>query len=65
MSPIGLYTETWLRYHIDTKATIDEALLRSRVISYDKNSRQLTQRINRGDADLAIVYQSDAKAFPT
>ena len=64
VSPIGLYTETWLRYHIDTKATIDEALLRSRVISYDKNSRQLTQRINRGDADLAIVYQSDAKAFP-
>ena len=64
VSPIGLYTETWLRYQIDTKATIDEALLRSRVVSYDKNSRQLTQRINRGDVDLAIIYQSDAKAFP-
>ena len=64
VSPIGLYTETWLRYQIDTKAAIDEALLRSRVVSYDKNSRQLTQRINRGDAELAIIYQSDAKAFP-
>ena len=64
VSPIGLYTETWLRYQIDTKATIDEAKLRSRVVSYDKNSRQLTQRINRGDAELAIIYQSDARAFP-
>ena len=64
VSPIGFYTETWLRYHIDTTATVDEAQLRSRVVSYDKNSRQLTQRINRGDAELAIIYQSDAKAFP-
>ncbi len=64
VSPIGLYTETWLRHQIDTKVTIDEALLRSRVVSYDKNSRQLTQRINRGDAELAIIYQSDARAFP-
>ncbi|WP_230467387.1 molybdate ABC transporter substrate-binding protein [Lujinxingia vulgaris] len=60
--PIGAYTETLLEKVAQRQPELASAL-RGRVVSRERNVRQVRAKVEMGEADAAIVYQSDARGY--
>jgi molybdate transport system substrate-binding protein len=61
-TPIGRYTERFLR---QAQAVLGEEAMRTvraRVVSRELNVRQVLAKVSLGEADVGIVYRSDARA---
>lgn len=63
-SPIGNYSHYWLEEQISRGHTDSVLHIRAKVVSFENNTRMVIQRILRHEADAAIVYATDVRAFP-
>ena len=58
--PIGRHTRRWL----SAMGTEFETKFMARVVSHEPNVRQVRAKVELGEADAAVVYQSDVAAMP-